>query len=272
MTLIECLVAVVVSSVLLSAVEMGLLAGNRFARISSVSRATRQNLRAAAAVLRGELQNLAAGSGDIVAMSDSAIELRGQRGMGIVCLAPAAGSIVLDDSLLSLARPINPSSDSAKIFAEGDPLVAADDRWVVVGIAAARSGSCGGGRSGMLVTISGVAADLADIRAGAPVRIFEIAEYRRYRDASGVWWFGVRNPSGAGWGSTSPIAGPLLPRIGLVITGLDAGLSPTTAPDSVRVVAAQLRLFDPTPLTGPGRPGFVPVSDSTLMRVALANP
>ncbi len=258
MTLIECLVAIVLSSVLLAAVELGLLAGRRFARDASASRSVGQNLRAGAGALRAEIEGLDAAAGDFVNLTDSALTIRGSRGTGVVCAVVSAGNILLDDSLLSLARPINPATDSALVFAEGTRMSGTDDRWILAGIAQVRSGTCPRGGSATGLVLTGAAADLADIDAGAPVRVFEIAQYRRYQDATGAWWLGIRNPSGTGWSATSPIAGPLIGRTGLRFEYLDPGLNPTTAVDSVAVVTLHLGMSDTR----------LPSSDSTIMRAA----
>ncbi len=258
MTLVECLVALIVSAVLLAAVELGLLAGRRFARDASASRFVRQNLGAGAGALRAEIEGLDAAAGDFVSLTDSALTIRASRGTGVVCGVVSAGSVLLDDSLLSLARPINPATDSALIFAEGKRSTGADDRWVVAGISQVRSAGCPGGRSASLLVITGSAGDLADVDVGAPVRVFEIAQYRRYQDATGSWWLGVRNPSGSGWSASSPIAGPLTGRAGLRFEYLDQALHPTLAGDSVAVVAVHLAMSD----------ARLNLADSTVMRAA----
>ena len=258
MTLVECLVAMVVSMVLLAAVELGLLAGRRFARNAAVSRAVGQNLRAGAGALRAEIEGLDAAAGDFVTLTDSALTIRGSRGTGVICGMTAPGNVLLDDSLLSLARPVNPATDSALIFAEGKALTTTDDRWVLVGIGQVRAGACPGGGTATALLVTGPAADLADIDAGAPVRFFEIAQYRRYQDAAGTWWLGVRNPSGSGWSATSPLAGPLTGRSSLRFDYLDPGLNPTAAADSVAVVSLHLGMSDTR----------LPLDDSAIMRAA----
>ncbi len=270
MTLAECLVALIVSLTLIAAVDASLVAGQRSTRALAASRGLRQNLRASAAVLRAELEAEAPGTGDLLAISDSDVVLRAQRIFGIVCAIPAPGLLVLDDSLLSQLRAADPARDSALVFREGDELTTSDDRWIAGPVTVARRGTCAGGAAGTLIGVSAPAADLAGIGIGAPVRVFEIAQYRRYRDAAGLWWLGVRTPSVSGWSATSPIAGPLAPVGGLVFTWRDAALGTTAIPDSAVLAEARIRVLDQRPFA----PGPLPAAtrDSALIRILVGGP
>jgi len=270
MTLAECLIGVVVSSVLTAAISSLLLAGARLARTASAALAVQRSVRVAAQVLRAELHGLSAAAGDLLAISDSALALRAMRGTMFVCAAPANGAIVLDDSLSSLLRAPDPARDSVLLFAEGDPSLAADDRWVHAAVAAVRRGRCASGAAGTMLNLANptLAADLAAVTDGAPVRLFEVAEYRRYQDAAGDWWLGVRGPApGGGWAASSPIAGPLLPTGGLLFRFEDSTAAATTSPARVVLVVATLRGVAKQSAT----PGRWP-RDSVTVKVAVLEP
>lgn len=271
MTLVECIVALVVASVMVAAVDAALLAGRRFARSATAARGVRQNLRAAAAVLRHELETVSPAAGDLLAFSDSTLRIRAQRAFGVVCAIPSAGTIVLDDSLLPQQRAVDPSRDRALVLREGDVLTSADDRWISAPVTQVRRGVCTGGAPGTALALNANSADFGGIGLGAAVRVFEIAEYRRYRDAGGDWWIGVRTPSGAGWSSTSPVAGPLAPSGGFVVRAYTTFMTRTTAPDSVAVIEADIRVVDERHFSPPGRPPGTLV-DSITLRVGLAGP
>jgi len=269
-TLVECLASMVVSGVLTAAVYAVLLSGTRLARAESSALEVRRNLRAATQVLRAEFQSASAEAGDLLAMSDSALTLRAQRGFGIVCALPAASAIVLDDSLLSLLRAIDATKDQVLVFAAGDPRTSADDRWVVASVSWVASGVCAGGSRGTRLSLSGssVAADLADVGSGAPVRLYEILEYRRYRDAAGLWWLGVRGPAaGGGWSASSPIAGPLLPGTGLVFQYRDTLGNAAVLPRSVATIDVVVRGV----AARAHAPGLVR-RDSLTARIAVRGP
>lgn len=270
LTLIECLVSIVVSSVLLAAVYALLLAGSRMVRAESASLDMRRNVRAAGDVLRAELQSASAPAGDLLSLSDSALTLRAQRGFGIVCATPVASSIVLDDSLLSQLRTIDATKDVALLYADGDPRFGADDRWLQASVSWVGGGVCANSARGTRLTLSGasIAADLRDVAMGAPVRLFEVLEYRRYRDAAGLWWFGVRGPAaGGGWTASSPIAGPLLAHGGLVFRYADTlGNATATVTDVATVEVALHGLAARAHAPGQVR------EDSQTIRVVVRGP
>ena len=271
-TLIECAAALVISSILLAAVWSLLLAGWRTSRRESANVAVRQNVRAAAALLRAELHGVSVPGGDLLRISDSAIVLRATRALGFICGGLPGATIVLGDSLLSSTRSVDPARDSALVFREGDPTISDDDRWLHAGIVATHGGRCADGTSGTALSLAAVSGeDLAGVTAGAPVRTFEILEYRRYADADHIGWLGVHGPSGAGWAALSPVAGPLRAKDGMVLrfTGKD-GL-PAALPDSVAVIEAAIHGFDPRLLVAPGRP-LGPSADSITVRVYVGGP
>lgn len=269
-TLLECLVSIVVSGVLMAAVYALLFSGSRLARAESSALDVRRNVRAVAGVLRAELQSVSVEAGDLLAISDSAFTLRAQRGFGVLCAAPGSSSIVLDDSLLSLLRAIDATKDLALVYAEGDPRTSADDRWIHASVSWVAGGACTGGARGTRLTLAGaaIAADLAEVGVGAPVRLYEVLEYRRYRDAAGLWWLGVRGPAaGGGWTASSPIAGPLLARTGLVFRYADTLGTPTTQPGDVAIVEVAIHGVAPR---APA-PGVVR-HESLTVRMALRGP
>ncbi len=270
LTLVECLVAFVVSSVLVAAIDASLVAGQRFAHLSAAARSARQNLRAAAAVLRGELESVSPAA-DLVALADSAVRLRALRAAGVVCAVSSPGTVVLDDSRFSQLRTADPARDSVRVFVERDPFTASDDGWIAAAVLAVRRASCPGGAAATALTLGAAPSDLAGIAPGAPLRVFELVEYRRYRDAAGAWWLGIRNASSGGWSAMSPVAGPLRPAAGLVFRYVDHRLLPTGVPDSVALVEADIQIYDARRLSGPGRHA-APVVDSFTLRVATAEP
>ena len=243
LTLVECLAALRIAAVLLAAVTALLLVGWRSARAQSTAITSRQSVRAAADVLRAELLGVSASAGDLLAISDSAVALRASRALGFVCRPPSGTSIALSDSLLGSTRTIDPSRDSALVFREGDSLTSDDDRWLRAGIASATGGTCSDGSSATALSLTGASpADLSGLAIGAPVRTFEVLEYRRYRDGSHQWMLGVRGPAaGGGWASSSPIAGPLRAADGLVFRYFSADGNASSIPAQVALVEATIR-------------------------------
>ncbi|MFI5206898.1 MAG: hypothetical protein ACHQX4_02670 [Gemmatimonadales bacterium] len=265
--------ALVISSIVLAAVWSLLLAGWRTSRSGAASVAVRQNVRAAAALLRAELLGVSARAGDLLAISDSAVALRATRAPGFVCAGISGTTIALGDSLFSSTRTVDPARDSALVFREGDPGVSDDDRWLHAGIASTHGGHCSDGSGGTALSLSGVSSqDLSGVAVGAPVRTFEVLEYRRYADADKLGWLGVHGPSsGGGWAVVSPVAGPLRARDGVVFTFTGRDGRATSVPGDVVVVEAAIHGLDPRLLTAPGRP-LGPSADSVTVRVFVGGP
>lgn len=241
-TLLECLVGMTAASLLLTATCAVLLAAHRAAFALSASLEARDNARAGAAVLRGELRQAAAG--ELLAVTESSVTLRALRGVATACAIDSAGAtLLLADSTWSRLRAIDPLRDSVRILAEGDQDNAADDAWIQAGIAGIGGGVCPGALPGVSVRLAGLTpATLGRLAPGAPVRIVEVVQYRPYADGAGDHWFGTRSPSGSGWSAMSPIAGPLRAPLGLVLEPRDAAGALTFAPDSVALIETAVRV------------------------------
>ena len=246
LTLVECAVGMAAAGVVTAASGALLLAGLRLARDATATVESRRQLQAAATVLAGELAAISADAGDLVAATDSSVTLRALRGFGVVC-AVSPGQVVLDDSLLSLLRAIDPTRDSVRFYAQGNRLTAGDDHWAAAGVSWVGNGSCASGSRGTALTLSGATASVAQAHEGAPVRLFEHVQYRRYRDATGQVMLGVRSPGPAGWNATSPVAGPLQGSGGLVFQLLDSAGAVAPSPGAAALLIVTLRAAPPLP-------------------------
>lgn len=242
LTLLECLVGITIGSILLAACCAVLLAAQRSAVSLAVSLEARGNAESAATVLLAELRGAA--RGELIRVSDSAVSLRALRGAGTLCEIDAARSrVTIDGALRAGLRAIDPLRDSLRILVERDPDDPDDDAWIQAGMTGAAGAACPAGGPGERVQLAGVPFSvLAAVGAGAPFRLVEIVEYRRYT-SSGDQWFGVRSPSTSGWSASSPIAGPLDPLRGLRLAFRDAAGSPTAHADSVVLVEAEVQVL-----------------------------
>lgn len=258
-SLVEALVALTMSGVLLAASGGALLATLRRSSAQRARRLAWHNVRAAATVLAAELRDISPGEGDILSAPDTAVTLRAIRAFSIVCEVRPPDAVVVADSLTYALRALDPSRDSVLLYKEGDPLRSDDDAWVSAGAVAAAADRCPGGSAGTRVTLRG--ADVSALGAGAPLRTFEILDYRLYRDAAGDWWLGVRGPDPPGWAATSPIAGPLSARVGLGIRLLGA--------DGLAAPAGSARIVEVTVRGAPGPRGAP--ADTALARLPFRN-
>lgn len=258
-SLVEALVALTVSGVVLAAACGALLGATRRASAQRAERLRHHGVRSAALVLSAELANLSPGAGDILAAADTAVTIRAMRSFAIACEVRPPDVVVLADSLTFALRALDPARDSVLLFREGDPVRPDDDAWVAGAATSVASDRCPSRAAGTRLTLSGV--DLAGVAAGAPLRTFEIQDYRLYRDGAGDWWLGVRGPGASGWSATSPIAGPLRPHVGLQIRLMDAGGAPVPTPVGARLAEVTVRAVE----------GTGAASDSAVARVPLRN-
>lgn len=240
-TLVELIVALVLGTVILGATGQVFLATQRFFHLQSSALEVQEGLRTVVQVLSGELRELDAAGGDIVALGSDSISIHATRGIEFVCAPPdpATGRVVVRSSLSSGYRDVDPARDRAVVFREGDPTTEDDDVWLDLGIASAGGpASCSDGAAATELRLLGAIRALDSVGLGAPVRWYERAIYRLYADETGAWWLGVRSYSDGAWAPLSPIAGPLRHPSGLQLTYYDASGAVTA--DSSRVARIDL--------------------------------
>jgi hypothetical protein len=205
----------------------------------------RQNLRIAAALLPIELRELDAAGGDLVAMGPSAITIRAQRQLAVLCRPARAGSgpngitFVVRDAPVSGVRDLRPA-DSVLVFSDGDASTPDDDGWATGAIGTLATDTCPDGRAGRRIAATLRAAagrppGFWGIGTGAPVLGFESLSYRLYRSSEDGRWY-VGQQSG---GDLQPVLGPVTSD-GLSLTYLDSSGATTT--DATRVAMIQVRV------------------------------
>lgn len=274
-TIVELMIALVMAGIVMGAVYQLLAKNQRFYRAQSQITEVQQNIRAVAAILPGDMRELAASGGDIVSMGDSAITFRAMRSFNIICAPPnpGTGAIIVYGNLAFGYRALDPARDSLLVFRDGDSSMASDDRWILGGLGSItlNAGLCTDGTTGTTVRMTGANTALLDsVRTGSPLRGFEHVHYEYYDDGSGQWWLGVQTMSGGAWGALTPVAGPLLPGGGLDFNYYDANGNATNTPSQVAAIEIAVKGRSQQQLMVEGRPrGFF--EDSLRVRVALRN-
>jgi hypothetical protein len=229
--------------------------------------------RAATAILISELRGLdasAASGSDLLRVTPGSLTYRALRSLYTTCEVAdlARLTIVLHADFLGV-RPLDPGVDSLLLFADGDPMVSQDDRWIHADIREIIPGpTCPDGRPGVTVRLAGVPRrHLERVGTGAPVRGAALWEMKGYRAANGQWWVGMRRyrKSTRRWPSIQPVLGPIATG-GLRFEYYDAGGVPTQV--ASRIVSMVLELATPT---GDGlAPQWVVSPERSLtLRVAL---
>jgi prepilin-type N-terminal cleavage/methylation domain-containing protein len=243
-TLVELLVALALALVVLGTATGSLLRQQRSSRRLAALGDDDVQLRAATALLPGELLTLNPSTGDLVAgeASDTAIQLRTPVAISLACardvgaatLLPSVAGEVLLGGLASLPRA-------------GDSLWwLADRAWLGRRITAAYtvSANCYAPVAASGLSIRVVLASRDTIEAGAPLRVTRPVRYAYYT-ASGSWSLGYRewNDATSRFSPPQPVVGSLLRRDGGRRSGFryfdttGTELVPSNAPIDVRKVA-----------------------------------
>jgi prepilin-type N-terminal cleavage/methylation domain-containing protein len=261
-SVVELLIALLIASVV-GAASVRLLLQQRMAFGAQVARSEHgASVRVAHAFFHSELSTLDPSDGDLTVMEAARIVYRGTRSVSFVCVTPdPSGPLTVHAPLISW-RPVDPEVDSLLVFAEGDVLTRADDRWVHADVTSVSTSTCDDGMPGRLISATPVhGATLGAVRLGAPVRIGSMHEVRIYRGGEGDWWLGERRFGKAGgWPTIQPVLGPL-ERGGLEFRYRDAIGQPVSTPQDVALIEIRIQ-------PKPNHPAISSLPPS-LMRVAL---
>jgi len=140
-TLIELMIALVITGLVMGTLYRVLTANQRFYRSQSSILDVEENIRAAAQILPAELKGLDASGGDIIAMSDTSITIKADRGLRFVCVVPdkTNGYVVVRNNLAFGYRAPDATRDSLLIFRDADVREGSDDTWLHAPIAATSS-------------------------------------------------------------------------------------------------------------------------------------
>jgi len=203
-TLVEFLVVAVLGSIIVLAAHRVLVNNLRAFTIVSAEVRTREPIRAAAEVLRGEIREISPAQGDLVSMAPDSLVIRGMRKFGVTCAAFVGGT-----SYLAVARIGDWFSvgDSIVVLADNDVRRATDDQWIKAVVGSVDTTlTCGGGRPAQRLGLPGtlVAMTADSVRQGAPVRAFTRYWFGLVRVDE--QWFLARRRAG---GTAEPMVGPL---------------------------------------------------------------
>jgi hypothetical protein len=295
-TLLELLIAMLVMAVVGGAVTRAITLQWRLHSSQTGAAELRDRLQAAADVLSAELRSVAPRSGDLLEVSDSAIEARETVGAAVICeISPAGDVLTLSESgsassgALTWWRDTPAPGDSIAILvaraAQPDTFVMHE----ISGIAWGAVCPVSSGLSRSPVQSSG-AIDLTIsppysgvTRAGIPLRFMRRTRYTLYRSsADHQWYLGRRefvarraNP----WTTVQPLAGPFLPGAAGGTGGLHAvardsagmPLSFATGLTTARELDIVLRAASQAPSLAPTGGVNAQLIDSVAVSIAFRN-
>jgi prepilin-type N-terminal cleavage/methylation domain-containing protein len=226
-TLIELAIVLVAGGVVAAAIAGVLRRQQRFFVNASALLEQRVHLREATGILPGELRALAPGGGDVLAFSDSSLEIRATIGAAVACDTLTGGSgldlapprLASGAELAAFTSAPQPG-DIALVWDQGATDRATDDMWARVEVAATSpvAGACAA--SPLLDPLADAAAPRlrllftpgaglpSTVRPGAFVRVVRRVRYRLYRSATGDWYLGYSEWGGSAFGGVQPVSGP----------------------------------------------------------------
>jgi prepilin-type N-terminal cleavage/methylation domain-containing protein len=297
-TMVEVMVALVLLSLVVGGLMAVVVEQQRFYDGASDIMEVRDNLRRVGDLLPSELRGIAPTEGDLIVMSDSAVEFRAPTGVGVICTIDLLRTTITvpplnlasDAGLTSWTlRPL--ASDSMFIFDSRDNLIDTTIARQItvaptVGVCPTSTGFTGSAAeaaAGFTFVLS--SALPASVPVGAPIRFFRRVRYSLYQSASdNNWYLGYRDfvesrvPQ---WSSVQSVAGPLLPYASSGATGLrftyrdSVGTALTAIADAPRVrqieIDARARTAMPVRTAGVRRGAGGYYTDSLRTAVALRN-
>ena len=293
-TLVELLIVLVVGGTLAAGASRLLHRQQRFYTRAGSLVMQRVSLRDATAIMPGEMRALSAVGGDIIAFSDSSLEMRGTIGSAIACDTVAGGAALhlapdqLSDAtpaLLASFATMPDGGDVALVYDTGmdDP---SDDRWVTATIDRISSGTdlCAASPFVALVRPGTASVRLhfvagerlpPTVRPGAFVRVVRRVRYRFYRASTGEWFLGHSTWNGTTLGAVQPVSGPFAPyrddaRSGFALRFFDAAGARLTSemdPHSIARIEIAARGGTREAMSG----GGVAPPDSQTVTIRLRN-
>lgn len=246
-TLVELLVAILISTVLITAAYQALIAQNRSYRATDAMVQGQDALRIALGVLESEFQELASiggsGSGgigetDIFMMSSDSIRIRAPRKLGFVCSVSPSDLMMTVWSRGELFE--DDPADRLLIFVDGDITTYTDDKWqtAVVGNATSSNETCVTSPTGVAhQKVILVSFGLGGVSTGAPVRGYEEVSYGLF-SFDGEWGLGRRDSDGVTKLLVGGLAGP---GEGLRLEYYDPSGSVTTNRENVQTIEINLQ-------------------------------
>lgn len=260
-SLAEIMVALVLLGIVCGGIMTVIMRQQTFYRSATDVIDTRQQIRQATTVIPVDLRGVSSVGGDIIAMSDSALDVRSNIGSGILCSHNATQITIPPENLANgkaftsfLTKP--QVNDVAIIFNDSTP-GNQDDTWQIVSITGIDStlAGCAAFTSGSVDAtkyryVYNVTPNLSSLIVdGAPVRFARRAKYATYQSPSdNLWWLGYRECRGDGSGCAAiqPVSGPYRPYVpndtvnsGISFVYRDVANAVTNVPTNV----ARIELF-----------------------------
>jgi len=282
-TLLELIVALPIAALIGVVAVALLLETHKLARRLDSSTEIARELRQAGAVLVSEIRPLSAS--DVIAWTDTSLDIHGLAGSGIVCATPAANTIELlpltgTDALRTSWFAAPQAGDAVFSVTNDSAMVPHDSNWrasSLVAYSTSGSSQCtvrplmtlGAASTSNVIRLTLSAALATRPPLGSPLRISRRTRYSLYKASDARWYLGRKTYNGVAWATIQPVAGPLDKPIqrGLLIQVRDSAnnVLPSGSPRTPHSIALLLRGSSAW-LRLAGKPGAF---DSVVLHVAL---
>jgi len=169
-TLVELLVVVVLGGFIILSIYEVLITNTRTYAVNNAQIQGQQSLRAGLDVLFGEIREVSAGEGDILAMGRSSITIRTQRAFGLICDTDYTSSPPTITAFK--VGPYIRANDSIFVFADNDMDISSDDVWLTKVVQTSDTTATCESSPGQTLSVPNLASTLDTVRSGAPVRAY----------------------------------------------------------------------------------------------------
>lgn len=234
-TLTELIIVTVLGSLLIMAALQILITNQRTYTAQTAQIQGQQSTRAAMEVLFGELREISAQGGDIVAMSSGSLTVRAMRKFGPVCAVSTDDPPVL--TVLKVGDWFE-AGDSVFVFADNKTTTSGDDAWITAKISSVDTTKSCGTQDGVDLSFAGQSALFTadSVRTGAPVRSFTRYKYA-LMTLDGDTYLGRTDTDG----TEVPLVGPLKSSNGVEFAYMDQDGNATTTEADVRQIEVTVR-------------------------------
>lgn len=277
-TLIEVMVAIVLSTIVLAIVYQAIVSTQRVSHAQAQRIDVQQTLRSVTNFVSSRLREIDAVEGDIINFSANSIEYRGMQWAGFICDDPntSGGGVRLQvrkTPFFGFREPVA-TDHSVFVYADANVNTRTDDQWITAPtISSVSDDVCADGSASWRVqlTASGTLQTslINDVTNGSPVRGFGVEELSIQADG-GRQWLRLRwRHSGSGtWLGDEIVAGPLQAG-GLAFTYLDASGNATGTSTNVASIGLTVLAESGDAARAFGSTGFI--QDSLLAHIAVRN-
>jgi len=261
---VELLVALVLGGIVAAGIGTVLRRQQRFYTSAASLVEQRASLRDATGILPGEIRAVSPAGGDVLAFSDSALEIRATIGTAIACDTVSGGGGIALAPMSGRSAPLTSfttapqAGDLALVYDAGTRELSSDDVWISLEVAQVVSSPsvCAGSPFGPTADSPGPPTIVrfgagqrvgSSVRPGAFVRVLRRVQYRFYRAGTGDWYLGYAEWGALGYNVVQPVSGPFASysqrgASGLALRYFDASgaelLSPGDASRIARVTVA----------------------------------